>query len=56
MTAKSYDVKCFDLADQVMEHRGALGTQQNTCELAGRIQETIDEFLDEIEQKQKASR
>jgi hypothetical protein len=45
MPAKSYDSKCFDLADAFLSDEPHLATDKNTDELAATIQSTIEDFI-----------
>lgn len=46
MTAKTYDTKCFDLAEAFLEDSLHLATAKRTQELAALIQTTIEDWLD----------
>jgi hypothetical protein len=46
--AKMYDVKCHELAEAFLEEEQWMHTQNNLKELAQRIQNTIEDFIDEL--------
>lgn len=45
MTAKTYDVKCYDLADEFLSDTPHLHTEKRTDELAKLIQQAIEDFI-----------
>lgn len=55
--AKTYDVKCFDLAEHFLQDEPELNSDANAAELAAEIQEAIEDWLDIArlnEQKRRA--
>lgn len=46
MTTKTYDAKCFDLAESFLEDEPHFNTEAKRHALALRIQEAIEDFMD----------
>lgn len=42
-----YDVKCFELASQFLDDEPEIKTDANVSELAQRIQDSIEQFIEE---------
>ncbi len=45
MTAKTYDTKCYDLAEAFLEDMPHLNTERRRDELASMIQHTIETYI-----------
>jgi hypothetical protein len=46
MTTRTYDTKCYDLAEAFLEDEPAMNTESRRKDLAGTIQQAIEDWLD----------
>jgi hypothetical protein len=50
MTAKTYDPKCYDLAETFLSDSPEINNEQNRCDLAAHIQTEIESWIEYYEQ------
>ena len=44
---RTFDPRCYDLVELFLEDEKHLGTEDNCCEAAARVQQTIEDFIAE---------